>query len=432
MIASHLYIEHDVTILDPCAKLPDKFLNLDITHIVSNGVDLTSLEQVKSVKAELFIACSDLDEANIIACWSVKKIISIDTVCFVGREEIYNTLMSPDQYNYQTSQDIDTVIWPEQLLTQDIFRIVMVPDAIDVEHFDGGQIKLFEYRIKAGCPLCGTRIMDYDFPANCLIVGITRDEVLFIPTGDTLVELEDRVIFMGSSKALDMLAANLFKVTHKVATAAIIGGGNVGYYLASQMEQTGIKVKVIEKDEQRCFLLADRLKSSLVLNGDGTDLEMLEEEGVGSVDVVVCVTNNDEKNLLCSLLVKQLGAERVVTRSSSTHKAALFERVGIDVVVSPKESALKELLNHLHARDIDILAMVGGGKGEVVRLKVADSFSDTQVKDIALPQDTIIATLRRGKGSIIPNGNTLVRSGDMLTIFTLPERTEEIQAVFAQ
>lgn len=431
MIASHLFTDHDITLLDPSPELPDKFQNLDIRHIVGNGADVATLEQVTSVNAELFVACSALDESNIIACWSVKKIVDIDTVCFVSREEMYTTLMSPDQYSYQTNQDIDTVIWPEHLLTQDIFRIVVVPDAIDVEHFDGGQVKLFEYRIKEDSALCGVRIMEYTFPANCLIVGITRDEELFIPNGDTRIEVEDRVIFMGAAKALDLLAADLFEVSQKITTAAIIGGGKVGYYLASQMEQAGIKVKIIEKDEQRCLFLADKLKSTLVLNGDGTDLEMLEEEDVGAADVVVCVTNNDEKNLLCSLLVKQLGAKRVVTRSSSVHKATLFERVGIDVVVSPKESALKELLSHLYAKDLDILAMVAGGKGEVLRIQAGERFSDGLVKDVALPPDSIIATVQRGKGLIVPNGNTLIRSGDMLKIFTIPERTEEIKAVFA-
>lgn len=297
------------------------------------------------------------------ACWTIKKIVDAETVCFVRKGEIYDNLVSPVQHRYQTKYDIDTVIWPEQLLTQDIFRIILVPEAIDVEYFDNGQAKLFEYRIKADSPLCGRRIMDYAFPDDVLIVGITRDNVLFIPNGSTKIAAEDKAIFMGTGPALDVLSVNLFQKKDRIKTAAVIGGGNVGYFLARQMEQAGIRTKIIEHAIGRCNFLTDNLKKCLVLNGDGTDLELLEEEGIGDMDVVICVTNNDEKNLLCSLLVKQLGVRRIVTRVGNARNAQLFERVGIDVVVSPRESAMKELLNRLHAKDVNILALVEGGQG---------------------------------------------------------------------
>jgi len=129
---------------------------------------------ISAKKTKLFIACSLTDEANIVACWTFKKIVDAETVCFVRKGEIYNNLVSPVQHRYQTKYDIDTVIWPEQLLTQDIFRIILVPEAIDVEYFDDGQAKLFEYRIKEDSPLRNKRIMDYSFPRDVLIVGITR------------------------------------------------------------------------------------------------------------------------------------------------------------------------------------------------------------------------------------------------------------------
>nr|WP_269755893.1 Trk system potassium transporter TrkA [Desulfogranum marinum] len=432
MIAAQLSLDHDITVIDESPHLPEKFRSLDIRHIAGNGSDIATLEKANQPKADLFIACSTIDEANIVACWTIKKITSIETVCFVSKGEIHHNLISPDQYSYQTKYDIDTVIWPEKLLTEDIFRIILVPEAIDVEYFINGRAKLFEYRIKKDSPLCDTRILDNVFPKDILIVGITRDEVLFIPKGTTKIQLDDKVIFMGTGRALDMLAADLFQIKNKIATAAVIGGGNVGFFLAQQMEQAGIRVKIIEQDQQRCIFLADNLKGSLVLHGDGTDLELLEEESVGAMDVVVCVTNNDEKNLLCSLLVKQLGAQRVVTRVSNSRKAQLFERVGIDVVVSPRESAMKELLNHMQAKDVNILAMVGGGKGEVLRIKVAETFPDTKIMDIGLPTGAIIGVIKRGKGIIIPNGSTVVQAHDRLKIFTVPENTEPIQNIFSR
>ncbi len=431
-IAARLYQEHDITVIDELDRLPEKFNNLDISYVSGSGADIAVLELANARKTNLFIACSPTDEANIVACWTVKKIVDVETVCFVRKGEIYNNLISPVQHQYQTKYDIDTVIWPEQLLTQDIFRIILVPEAIDVEYFDNGRAKLFEYRIKENSPLRNKRIMDYPFPDNVLIVGITRNHVLFIPNGSTRIEVEDKVIFMGTGPALDVLAANMFQKNDRIRNAAVIGGGNVGYFLALQMEQANIKVKIIEHSLSRCMFLTDNLKKSLVLNGDGTDLELLEEEGINDMDVVICVTNNDEKNLLCSLLVKQLGVRRIVTRVGNARNAQLFERVGIDVVVSPRESAMKELLNQIHAKDVNILALVEGGQGEVLMIEVAESFSDTRVMDLNLPANAIIAIIKRGRGILIPDGRTVVSGGDQLKIFTVAENSEQLRAVFAR
>lgn len=432
MIAARLYLEHDITIIDDQDRLPERFNNLDVGFVKGSGADVAALARAEGERAEMFIACSLSDEANIVACWSFKKVVSAQTVCFVSKAEIYRNLVSPVQHQYQTQYDIDTVIWPEQLLTQDIFRIVLVPEAIDVEYFDDGQAKLFEYRIKPDSALCQRRIMDYPFPEDVLIVGLTRDNVLSIPNGSTTIMAGDKVIFMGTGPALDVLAVNLFQKNSRIRSAAIIGGGNVGFFLARQMEQAGIRVKIIEHSIARCTFLTDHLKKSLVLNGDGTDLELLEEEAIGMLDVVVCVTNNDEKNLLCSLLIKQLGVSRIVTRVGNARNAQLFERVGIDVVVSPRESAMKELLNRLHAKDIDILALVEGGQGEVLRVEVRQSFPETRIMDMSLPANAIIGIIKRGKSILIPSGKTVVRGGDQLKIFTLAENTDLLKSLLTE
>lgn len=430
MIAGRLCQEHDITVIDESERLPEKFSTLDVRHVTGSGTDITTLVNANEGKVGLFIACSQNDEANIVACWTIKKISDIETVCFVSRGEIYNNLVSDIQHRYQTRYDIDNVIWPEQLLTEDIFRIVMVPDAIDVEYFDGGRAKLFEYRVKEDSPLCNMRVMDCDFPDNVIIVGITHDGSLSIPGGQAMMRLDDKVVFMGTGQALDLLAVQLSKERNTISSAVIIGGGNVGFFLARQMESSGLRVKIIDHDEKRCSFLAVNLEKSLVLQGDGTDIELLEEEAVGQQDVVICVTNNDEKNLLCSLLAKKLGAQRIITRTSSERNGDLFERVGVDVVVSPRESAMKEILNLMEVRDEDILAFVAGGQGEVLRIEVPKTFPDTQVMGLRLPEQAVIGALKRGKRVLIPNGQTTVCAGDILKVFTLTESTGSIQDVF--
>ena len=275
--------------------------------------------------------------------------------------------------------------------------------------------------------------MDCSFPKNVLIVGITRDHNLFIPNGSTVIKVEDKVIFMGTGSALDNLAVSIFPSSNNIKTAVLIGGGSVGFMLAGKLEQAGVRVKLIEHDKARCVFLADNLEKSLILHGDGTDLELLEGESVGDADVTVCITNNDEKNLLCSLLVKQLGSDRrIITRVSNARTAQLFERVGIDVVVSPRESALKELLNRVEARDqdVDILALVAGGQGEVLRLTLPENFPDTRVIDLKFEAQAIIGVVKRGRRLIIPYGETVIQASDQLKIFTMAEDAEAVKNLF--
>lgn len=433
MLAQRLYQEHSITLIDDLKRVPDKFNNLDLSFVEGGGADIDALQQANIQQCELFIACSSLDEANIVACWTVKKIVDIETICFIRTMELYKNLASPKQDRYLTRYDIDTIIWPEQLLTQDIFRVISVPDAIDVEYFAEGRAKLFEYRIKAGSPLQNRRIMDCSFPQDVLIAGITREQNLFIPNGSTLILEDDKVIFMGLGAALDGLAAKIFQANNVVKTAVLIGGGSVGFMLAQKLEVTGVRVKIIEHDQARCEFLADNLKNSLILHGDGTDLELLEEEGVDDADVVVCITNNDEKNLLCSLLVKQLKPERrIITRVNNIRTGQLFERVGIDVTVSPRDSALKELLNRVQARNVDILALVEGGQGEVLRLTLPEDFPKTRVIDLNFEVQAIIGVIKRGRNLLIPNGGSILQAGDQLKIFTMAEDAETVKTLFSK
>jgi trk system potassium uptake protein TrkA len=431
MAALRLSRDHDITILDEHDGIPEKFAHLDVSYVNGSGADVNALEQAETAAKDLFIACSVRDEANIVACWTVKRIADIETICFVRTMELYNNLMFYSQGRYRAPYDIDTVIWPEQLLTQDIFRVVSVPEAIDVEHFAQGQAKLFEYRIKDDSTILNKRIMDCVFPKNVLIVGIMRDNQLFIPDGSTIIILNDKVVFMGTGIALDILAARFFQKNHKIKKVALIGGGSVGFLLAEKLEQARIRVTIIEHDKDRCSFLANNLKKSLILNGDGTDFELLESEAIGDADAIICVTNNDEKNLLCSLLVKQLSKGRIITRVSNSQTALLFDRVGIDVVVSPREAALKELLNRVQAHDVDILALIEGGQGEVLRVTVTEGFPESRVVDLTFSAKAVIGAIQRGKQVIVPHGETTLKGGDLLHIFTMAADAEAIKKMFA-
>ena len=216
----------------------------------------------------------------------------------------------------------------------------------------------------------------------------------------------------------------------KGKSVAIIGGGNVGYMLAKNLEEMRIKSKIIEKNYDRCEYLSQELNSTLVINGDGTDLKLLDDEEIGECDVVISVTNNDERNLLCSLLVKQLGVKRVIARVSKVLNIPLFEKVGIDIAVSSKTSAINEVRNDLDEADVDILATVEQGEAEVLEMPVKADFDGKLIKDISLPVPAIIGVIQRRSHVIIPKGDTMIRLNDILIIFTKAEDADTIKEYF--
>ena len=248
LIATEFFEDHDITIIDKDENKTGVLDRLDIIYIAGNGSNINTLKSANIDDADIFIACSCFDEANIVACLTVSRLSDAKTVCFVSKPEYIESLTLMKNTKYEM---IDYVIWPEQLLTQEIFRIITVPEAVDVEYFASGKARLLEYRIKEDSVLLGKKIKEYPFVENTLVVGITRDCNLFIPDGETEFLLNDKVILMGYSTSLDILANRLFQNSEKIKDATIIGGGNVGLMLAQNLEKVGIRTKIIEQDYKR-------------------------------------------------------------------------------------------------------------------------------------------------------------------------------------
>lgn len=430
LLATEFFEDHDITVIDKEENRTEEFDKLDISFVQGNATDTNVLKSADIINSDVFIACTPLDEANIVACLSAKKVSGIRTICFVSKAEYQNTMELDKSNDYLGDFFIDYVIWPEALLTQELFRIVTVAHALDVENFADGRARLLEYKVRPGSSIVGKMVKDCGFTRDTIIVGIKRDDLLFIPNGLTEINENDKLIFMGTSHSLDILAGTFFHEKEQVKSVAVIGGGNVGYMLAKSLEDMKIKTKIIEKDYDRCEFLAQELHKTLVINGDGTNLKILDEEEIGSSDVVISVTNNDEKNLLCSLLVKQLGVKRVISRVSKVLNVPLFEKVGIDIAVSPKTSAINEVRNDLDENDVDILATVEQGQAEVLEILVKDEFNGKKIMDLRFPAPAIIGVVQRRNQVIIPKGDTQLREHDILIIFTKADTAQQIKSYF--
>lgn len=431
IIATEFFEDHDIIVIDPDAKSLEKFNNLDLTVICADASNINILHEADIKNCDVFIACTNIDEGNIVACLMAKQLSSATTVCFVSKKECRDSLRAiREEHNKNYALYIDNVIWPERLLTHEILRIITVPDAVDVEYFSNGRAKLLEYRIKENSTLKNKKLKDCSFNDETLVVGIVREEELFIPNGDSEFMAGDKAIFMGTPDALDNTAGQFFIEENNLRDVAIIGGGSVGYELAKSLESTKLRIKIIENNYKRCEFLSQNLKKTLVLNGDGTNLELLEQEDIGNSDVAVCVTNNDEKNLLCSLLVKQLGVKRAITRVGQIATATLFEKVGVDVAISPREASVNEIKNRIIESHAGILATVERGLAEILELKIREDFESTALMNLKLPSRAVIAIIERAGKVIIPKGQTLIKSGDNLLIFTKSQDVAAIKGFF--
>ena len=432
ILAAEFFEDHDIIVIDSDSEKLAQFAHLDLSTIVGDASNLNILNQADIKNADVFIAASEPDEANIVGCIMTKYLSSAKTACFVSRKECKNSLkVIKDNTEKEDDININYVIWPEELLTREIFSILTVPDAVDVEEFNHGKTKLLEYRIKENSPLLGKKLKDVGFNDETLVVGIAREDSLFIPNGEDEFQLNDKCIFMGTTDGLDLTSIQFFvEEKSAVKEVAIIGGGTVGYELAKMLEKTKIKVKLIEKNYKRCEFLAEELDKTLVLNADGTNSEFLTQEGISSMDVVIAVTDKDEKNLLCSLISKQLGAKRVISRADRIATTTLFENVGVDVAVSPKQAALNEIKDQIIEAKMGIIATVEKGLGKVQEIKVGCCFKDTTLMDLKLPYRAIVATIQRGSKTIIPKGQTLIRANDRLLVFSMAEDAQKIKLFF--
>ncbi len=432
ILATEFFEDHDIIVIDPNQQKLNQFAHLDLSTINGDASNINILNQADIKNADVFIATSELDEANIVGCIMTKYLSCAKTACFVSRKECKNSLkVINENATGENDININCVIWPEELLTREIFSIITVPDAVDVENFNRGKTRLLEYKIKENSPLLNKKLKDVDFNEETLVVGIAREDFLFIPNGDDSFKLNDRCIFMGTPEGLDLTSFKFF-IDEKsaVENVAIIGGGTVGFELAKLLEKTKIKVKLIEKDYKRCELLSEELNKTLILNADGTNTEFLTQEGIGGMDVVIALTNRDEKNLLCSLISKQLGAKRVISRVDRLMTATLFENVGVDVAVSPKQAALNEIKNQIIDSKMGIIASVEKDMGKVQEIQIGCDFKDISLMNLKLPYRAVVATIQRGSRVIIPKGQTLIRANDTLLVFSMAEDAQKIKNFF--
>jgi trk system potassium uptake protein TrkA len=426
-LAQALATDHEVVVIDQAEGVGARFEPLDVQFLPGNGTNVDVLERAGVAQCGVLVACTGLDEVNIVCCALARQRGSPRTFCFVSREDF---LALESQAGLQQF-GIDRLVWPEAQLAADIERIILEPGALDAEAFAGGAVRLLEYRLTAQSSLTGQPVAALHLPHGALIVAVKRGDAFFIPRGDSVLTVDDRIVVIGTPEALADVRGRLNVTTAARPRVTIIGGGDVGLHLAERLDaQPHLDVVLIERSESRGQTIAARLRRTLVLNGDGTDLELLRSEHIGASDIVVSVIDNDERNLFASLLARQLGARRVVTRVSRLANLRLFEGVGIDVAISARGAAVASVLHQIHGGTTRLLAVVEQGAGRILELDVPPTYEGRALRDLAAPVNSIVGAILRGDEVIVPRGVDRVEAGDRLIVFTTYSAADRVRDYF--
>jgi trk/ktr system potassium uptake protein len=419
--------QNDITVVDlEPQRLRALQERLDLRTVLGSGAHPSVLTEAGIEDADLLVAVTQSDETNLVACRLAARMFNVPRRIARVRATDY---LANERVLGEDGFDVDLSICPEQILTDYIVKLVEFPEALQVLDFAHGKVSLVAVRAFSGGPLVGHPLKDLrkHIPnIDTRIVAIFRGDRSIVPDGDTVIEAGDEVFCLAASGHIREVMRELRRMDRPVKRVMIAGGGNIGLRLARALEDK-YSVRVIEHDKRRCEVLAGRLKGALVLNGDTTDEELLEEENVAEMDLFVAVTNDDENNIMSSLLAKRMGARRVVSLINRRSYVDLLQSGQIDIAISPAQATIGTLLAHVRRGDVVAVHSLRRGAAEALEAVVhgdreSCKLTDRRVEEIDLPPGTTIGAVVRGNEVIMAHHDTVIRAEDHVIVFVTDKK----------
>jgi len=409
----------DVIVIDIVQQALDRINDtLDVLTIKANGVQLDALRQLNIKNSDLIISVTSNDETNMLIGSIGKKL---------GCKKVVVRIRNPEYANQlefiKKEMGIDYIVNPDLGTAKEIAKYLLKGHAIHMEEFAMGKVSMVDFRVENLEGIVGKRIKELNMLESMLIVAISRNGQVIIPYGDTELESKDIIYVMGTKASISQFSKDCGAPIQRktVKKALILGGGKVGYHLAKKLCQNGVSVKIIERDKERCKYLADELSGVLVIHGDGTDVNILTEENISEMDTLISVTGYDEENLLLALLAKQYGVGKVIAKVSRPNYIPVIEKLGIDLAVNPILITASEILRFIQGGKVVSISLLLGGQAEVVEV-IANQDSKLvgkRLADLGLPRGIIIGSIVHQGKVMIPNGDSIINSGDRVVIFCL-------------
>jgi trk system potassium uptake protein TrkA len=420
---------HEVTVVDQRPGALERFREaLDVETLEGHGGGLATLRKAGAGTAELFVAVTNDDEVNMLACLGAKELGARTCVARVGNP-VY---LEGTRAFYRNLLGIDLVVSPEVLAALEVTKAVKAPGALTLEKLLQGGLQARQYRVQGGSPLTKKRIRDLDLPRDLLLAAIHRDHEILIPTGSDRLRSGDDVLALGTTQSLEVLKHLAGSGGDHIRRVLLVGGGRVGVLVAQLLEQEGVQVRLIERDAERCRELSETLRRTTVLHGDGTDLNLLKTEGVDSADLFAPLSGQDEVNLLSGMLAKELGARHVVVLIHRPDYGPIIERLGVDQAISPRILTAQTILRHVTRDRALLLASLPGGSAGLYEIRTSAKAKGVgkPLRELELPPGTLVAAVLKEDEATIPRGTDPIPPGATLLLFSKNENVRAVEKTF--
>lgn len=427
--------EHEVTVIDLKNKIVSELASQnDIMGVCGSGTSFDTLTEAGIKEAQLLIAVTGSDEINLLTCFIAKKLGNCQTIARVRKPEYAKELSL-----FKEDLGLAMIINPEQTAALEIARVLRFPTAIQIDTFAKGKIEILKFRVPENSTLDGLKVVDITTKLKCsiLVCGVERGKVAIIPGGDFEFMAGDKVSIVASPKDSTEFFRKIALKTNKVKDTIIVGGGNTAFYLARQLLSTGINVKIIEQNPQRCELLCNALPKATVINADGTDNRVLLEAGIEYADSFVALTNIDEENILLSLFAKSKTGGKLITKINRIAYDNVISNLDLDTTVYPKNITAEYIVRFVRAMEnslgsnIEAMHEILDGKAEALEFNIKKNAPviGIPLEELKLKKNILVSAIIHAGKLIIPKGKDVISEGDTVIIVTTASGLTDIKDI---
>ncbi len=427
---------HSITVVDTNnQKVTSLVDTYDVMGVWGNGATCDTLEAAGAAKAKLIIAATASDEMNILCCLIAKRMGTENTIARVRNPDYASQMQF-----LRNELGINMIVNPEFETANEISRVIRFPSAANLDSFARGKIEIASIRIHSDNILCNSPIHELrkKSKAKVLVCAVQRDEEVFIPSGDFVIRCDDTISITGTRAELSRFMKQTGVYKQRIKNVMIIGGGRIGYYLAKLLSDTGRNIKLIEQNNERCYNLTDALPDVTVIYGDGTDQDILDEQGLERQDALVSLTGIDEENIIVSMYAESKGINKVITKVNR-HSYSILNDIGLETVVSPQIVAgnlvtryVRALHNSAGNSQIQTLHKLVNGKVEAVEFIVPEGagYENIPFKDLQLLPNLLIGCIIRNGKTIFPGGDDVMMANDSVIVVTTGRIIEDLHDIF--
>ncbi len=417
--------KHDITLVDDEPEhLSRADSTLDAMCLNGNGASISVLMEAGVRSADLVIAVTGVDETNLVCCLIAKSLGARHTVARVRNPDYRR-----DADMLKREIGLDMVINPDLAAAQEIARILSFPAAISVEPFAGGRIDMIGFKMQESDTILGHSLSDFhrERVAEVLICAAQRGDEFIIPNGSFVPQLDDRLYMVGAKSELHKMLKSMGRSLQRVKDVSILGGSRISMYLSWELARTGTRVHIVEQDHDKCLRLSQELPDAMIIEGDGTDNDMIRSENLFGADGFVALTGRDEENLLMALSAQRAGVRKVLAKMTRPNYMELVQETGLSSIISPKDIIANQITRYVRAlansqgMAVESLYKLLGGRVEALEFTVSEKGAERlgqPLKDLTLKPGILLAAIVREGRIIIPGGMTVIRAGDHVLVVT--------------